>query len=143
MQLIPSFSYYDAFRLNLIGGPSWRSQALSKESTKLGKLFFVGDDVQSSVHEFTENFLNRYGKKPRLIEMRAYDAFRIMDSLIAGSNFERRDEFDIYIRSKENLLGITGNWNLDEKVWIKDLVSLKLNRGKIEKIFENPEPKTE
>jgi hypothetical protein len=81
--------------------------------------------------------------RPRLIEMRAYDAFRIMDSLIASSDFQRRDEFDIYIRSKENLLGITGNWKLDEKVWIKDLVSLKLNRGKIEKIFMDPEPKTE
>ncbi|MBT5095507.1 MAG: ABC transporter substrate-binding protein, partial [Halobacteriovoraceae bacterium] len=82
LQLIPSFSYFDAFGLNLIGGPSWRSQRLSRESSKLGHLYFIGDDVEETNNQFTNKFLARYKKRPKLIEMRAYDSLHVAASLL-------------------------------------------------------------
>lgn len=139
MQLIPSFSYYDAFKLNLIGGPSWRSKMLSKESYKLGKLYFIGDNVMPAQGKFTDQFIERYKKRPRLIEMMGYDSYQIVNSLIADNEYETRDELDAAIRSKDYLSGITGKWNIQDGIWIKDMSPLKLKRGKIQKIKFNPE----
>ncbi len=135
MQLIPSFTYYDAFGMNLIGGPSWRSKQLSKESSKLGRLYFVGDNVRPEHTTFTNNFIERYKRKPRLIEMRAYDSFKIVHDLLNAASFETRDELDMTIRSREDLSGLTGVWKLNDGVWMKKMLALKMRRGKIEKLF--------
>jgi ABC-type branched-subunit amino acid transport system substrate-binding protein len=137
MQLIPSFTYYDAFKMNLIGGPSWRSKQLSKESSKLGRLYFVGDNVKPEHMSFTNNFIERYQRKPRLIEMRAYDSFKIVHDLLTGEEFSTRDELDMTIRGRENLSGLTGVWHLDDGVWLKEMLALKMRRGKIEKLFDD------
>ncbi|WP_372654690.1 ABC transporter substrate-binding protein [Halobacteriovorax sp.] len=135
LQIIPSFTYFDAFNLNIIGGPSWRSQALSRESYKLGSLYFVGDDFSIKDNTFVNNFIDRYKIKPRLIEMRAYDAFRVISSVLSDNSPETRDELEMIIRNKENLSGITGAWFLNDGVWLKKMVPLKLKRGKIEQVI--------
>ncbi len=134
LQIIPSFTYFDAFNLNIIGGPSWRSQALSRESYKLGSLYFVGDDFSIKDNTFVNNFIDRYKMKPRLIEMRAYDAFKVISSVLSDNSPETRDELEMLIRNKENLTGITGTWFLNDGVWLKKMVPLKLRRGKIEQV---------
>lgn len=145
LQIIPSFTYFDAFNLNIIGGPSWRSQALSRESYKLGSLYFVGDDFSIKDNTFVNNFIDRYKIKPRLIEMRAYDAFRVISSVLSDNSPETRDELEMLIRNKENLSGITGTWFLNDGVWLKKMVPLKLRRGKIEQVTleaKNEDPKS-
>ena len=134
LQIIPSFTYFDAFNLNIIGGPSWRSQALSRESHKLGSLYFVGDDFSSNDKSFVNSFIDRYKIKPRLIEMRAYDAFKVISSVLSENSPGTRDELEMLIRNKENFTGITGTWVLNDGVWIKKMVPLKLRRGKIEQV---------
>jgi hypothetical protein len=131
LQLIPSFTYYDAFNLNLIGGPSWRSRALSRESYKLGTLYFVGDDFKISDKTFINNFIDRYKMKPRLIEMRAYDAFSVINSVLGENTANSRDELEMLVRSKEKIVGLTGTWLLEDNVWLKQMVPLKMRRGKI------------
>ena len=131
LQLIPSFTYYDAFNLNLIGGPSWRSKALSRESHKLGSLYFIGDDFQVNNKTFINNFIDRYKMKPRLIEMRAYDAFSVINSVLAENSASSRDELEMLVRSKEKIVGLTGTWLLEDNVWLKQMVPLKMRRGKI------------
>ncbi|OUR93712.1 hypothetical protein A9Q84_19820 [Halobacteriovorax marinus] len=135
LQIIPSFSYFDAFNLNIIGGPSWRSKALSRESYKLGSLYFVGDDFSIKDKSFLNNFIDRYKVKPRLIEMRAFDAFQVVNSILADSSPTSRDELEILVRNKEKLTGITGSWVLQDNVWLKKMVPLKLRRGKIKPVF--------
>jgi ABC-type branched-subunit amino acid transport system substrate-binding protein len=131
LQIIPSFSYYDAFNLNLIGGPSWRSRALSRESYKLGTLYFVGDDFKISNKSFVNSFIDRYKMKPRLIEMRAYDAFNVINSVLSDSSASSRDELEMLVRNKEEISGLTGTWSLEDNIWLKKMVPLKLRRGKI------------
>lgn len=134
LQLIPSFTYYDAFNLNIIGGPSWRSKALSKESYKLGSLYFIGDDFSMKDNKFVNNFIDRYKIRPRLIEMRAFDAFKVISNVLSENTPGTRDELEMLIRNKESFSGLTGNWFLNDGVWIKKMVPLKLRRGKVEQV---------
>ncbi|MBK24000.1 MAG: hypothetical protein CME70_08370 [Halobacteriovorax sp.] len=139
LQIVPSFTYFDAFRLNIIGGPSWRSKAIFDESYKLGSLFFVGDKVGEAADQFSQNFINRYGQKPRIIEMRSNDALGIAISVLQATPFQSRDELDIHIRGRELLSGVTGEWKMNEGVWIKDMAFLKLHRGKVANAFVKAE----
>lgn len=132
LQLIPSFAYYDAMNLNLIGGPSWRSQMLSRESYKLGKLYFIGDDVEFASKSFVESFVARFKKAPKLIELRSYDALKLSLNMLAGKGYSTRDEFNGAIRNQEHLKGMTGVWKLVDGIWIKDMQAMVLHRGKIQ-----------
>ena len=140
LQIIPSFSYFDAFRLNIIGGPSWRSKAIFDESYKLGSLFFVGDHVGEAADKFSQDFINRFGQQPRIVEMRANDALGIAISVLESSEFQSRNELDIHIRGKEQLMGVTGEWKMSDGVWIKEMAFLKLYKGKVEEVHSSATP---
>jgi len=136
LQIIPSFTYFDAFNLKMLGGPSWRSRMLSRHSSKLGKLFFVGDDVRPVSKNFIQQFTAKYKARPRLIEIRAYDSISILQDVFADKKFETRDELDIHLRSQTEITGLTGSWHLDDSIWIKKMSSLMLKRGKISNLFQ-------
>lgn len=131
LQIVPSFSYFDAQGLNIIGTPSWRSQRLLQESSKFGKLYFVGDHVEQGSQSFSENFVKRFNKAPKLIEIRSYDALKTALSLLQGKNYQTRDEFNSSIRAQTQLKAMTGVWNLVDGIWIKDMQTLVLQRGRI------------
>ena len=134
LQIIPSFSYYDAFRLNIIGGPSWRSHSLAKGGHRFVNLYFLGDDVSRIDEAFTDRFYELYKKKPRIIEILGHDAFALVVSLFKNASLRTRDELDIHIRSQKVLAGVTGNWNFRKGVWIKKLITHRLKEGRIEKL---------
>ncbi|PIP92652.1 MAG: hypothetical protein COW00_01340 [Bdellovibrio sp. CG12_big_fil_rev_8_21_14_0_65_39_13] len=134
LQIIPSFAYYDAFNVKFIGGPSWRSKAISDESTKLGELFLLGDDIESVDESFSNAFLADYKRRPRLIEIVAHDALSIAIGLLKDSTVESRIDLDRKVRSTEFLSGKSGKWKLEEGVWIKEMALIKLRNGKYEKL---------
>ncbi|MBL6988731.1 MAG: ABC transporter substrate-binding protein [Bacteriovoracaceae bacterium] len=134
LQIVPSFAYFDAFGLNIIGGPSWRSHSLAKQSSKLRKLHFIGDEIHIQNKSFSLNFKKQFKKQPKLIEMRAYDAFLLTDLLLASLTETSRDSLDILIRERDSFSGVSGNWRLVDDVWIKDMFSYKFRRGEINKL---------
>ena len=136
LQIIPTFAYLDANKLNIIGGPSWRSRSLIKESRRLGKLHFVGDIINPSVQEFNEKFRLLQKKAPKLIEMRSYDAVEIFSSLISQVSLTSRPELDRVLVERETLKGITGSWSLREGIWLKDMTSFEMRKGNIVQLFE-------
>jgi outer membrane PBP1 activator LpoA protein len=145
IQLVPYFSYYDAKDLNIFGGPSWRSQALAQESNRLGVLNFVGDNLRKASSDFTQKFTQTYEQSPMLIELRAHDAFDITHSILSDRSFVSRDELSFHIREIQNLSGLTGEWLFQDEVWIKQMGTYRLRRGKIQNL-EAPaseEPETE
>ena len=141
IQIIPAFGYFDAFGLRLFGGPSWRSRSLSRESEngQWGPLYFVGDDIHPQKTAFAKSFISRYTRRPKLIEMRAYDSFRLVDSLLKGGRFSSRDEFDLFIQKKATLQGMTGQWKLIDGVWIKEMIPLTLAKGKVHPLEKKDE----
>ncbi|MCK5073340.1 MAG: ABC transporter substrate-binding protein [Bacteriovoracaceae bacterium] len=135
--LVPAFSYFDAFKINFIGGPSWgKSKELTEESNKLGKLFFVGDNVEQTDEGFIERFILKYKTRPGFIEMVSHDSLRIIGEIMRDKSFNTRDEFDIHLKSKKKLSGITGDWIQESGIWLKKMLPKVLRRGKVKKIFE-------
>jgi ABC-type branched-subunit amino acid transport system substrate-binding protein len=136
LQIIPYFSYFDAFGLNIIGGPSWRTDSLAKQSSKLGRIYFVGDDVLKNFSEFNQNFFKEYQRPMRIIEMRAFDALQVANTIIEDRSFSSRDQIESRVRQISKLSGLTGEWSLKDNVWIKNMTSMQIHRGKVSNLFE-------
>ncbi len=143
LQILPSFTYYDAFKINFVGGPSWRSKTLSKENYKLGKLHFIGDFLEENENSFSTEFIRKFNRRPRTIEMRGFDALKIITNINTDNNFTSRDELDIFMRKQKIITGITGQWELNEGIWLKEMNTLSMRRGKITKLTYNPEENSE
>lgn len=132
LQIIPAFSYFDAPRLKLIGDQSWRAETLAKESNKIDGLFFVGEGMSERQDNFATKFASTHKVAPKIIEMSAYDAVKIVGTLIKSDQSADRTLLDSRIRSETTLTGVTGSWKLLDGIWIKDMAFLKLSKGKIE-----------
>ena len=140
LQLIPSFPYFDAFNVNIFGGPNWRIKSLAESSGKFGNILFVGDDLSATDEDFFTDYAKRYQSTPRILEVRGSDAFMIASKLISSAQFSSRDELDIYIRSKGVIAGQTGKWSLQDGLWLKEMAVLKLKRNGVENPFKNGQP---
>ncbi len=133
IQIIPTFSYYDAKKLNFIGGPSWMSKSIVREQRNLGRLFFVGDDPKDFDKNFGTNFKLRNHKSPRLIETLSFEAMNLSLNIIEGTKFEKREELETRLVNLQRINGVTGSWNLKEGIWMKEMDFLRVSRGKIQK----------
>ena len=136
LTIIPTFSYLDAVSLNIIGGPSWRSGNLVKESKRLGTLNFVGDNIDSSIEAYNEKFFQLYNKKPKLLEIEGADALEIVNNILIKQGAKSRSELKDLLLKSQTLKGLTGKWILTEGVWLKEMGSFAINKEKIENLFE-------
>ncbi len=147
MQIIPSFGYYDAFNIPIIGGPSWRSRALSRQSRKHGKLYFIDSKIPSSSSEFMTDYTNLYGAAPSLIEILGYDGMTLASEVGKLGQFEQRSELDKALAENEFLNGATGTYSKSGRLWLKNMNVMTLYRGNAKRldmtVVENDEEKTE
>ena len=134
LQIIPSFSYYDAFGVKIIGESAWRSQSLLRQEYRYTNIYFVGDDIAELSEDFSQNFFDRYRRRPRILEIRGYDAFFIVSSLLKGARLDGRDKLDRHIRSRGKISGITGSWNFQDGTWLKEMAPYTLKKGKIDRL---------
>ena len=132
IQIVPTFSYFDAKKLKFIGGPSWLSKSLIKEQRRLGSLFLVGTNPKNYSQEFASSFKNRNKKSPRLIETLSFEAMNLSLKIIDDAKFEKREELETRLLNFEALKGVTGSWQLKEGIWIKNMDFLKIKRGTVE-----------
>lgn len=139
IQIIPSFNYYDAYNVKLIGGPSWRSKRLDKESYRFREINFIGEDVGDVSQSLTKSFYNNYGRNLSVIELRAFDSMNMAFQILDEQSYKTRDELDVGIRSRATLKGHTGEWYLEDGVWIKKMSSLHFRRGEITQISKSEE----
>ena len=133
IQIIPTFSYFDAKKLKFIGGPSWMSKSIVKEQRNLGKLFLVGDDPKDFDKSFGEDFKIRNNKSPRLIETLSFEAMNLSLAVIEGTKFEKREQLETRLVNLKTIKGVTGSWNLMEGIWMKEMDFWNVSRGKIQK----------
>jgi len=132
IQLIPSFSYLDAFDLNIIGISSWKSNKVLRESKKLGPLYYIGDSIIKYPKSLVSQFMKYSGHRPNIVELRSFDSISIAKNILnQSSDFETRDQLDILIKSHNQLDGITGTWILEDDIWLKNNTLLKIMKGKI------------
>ncbi len=134
LQLIPSFNYYDAFNVTLVGGPNWRSRRISKETSKLGKLYFVDSEVPQGDSNFVSSYQERYGQRPGVVEILGFESMALAANILSLGNFNSRDELESTIMNSQKVAGITGSWRLEDDVWMKDMNLMSLYRGRLNKV---------
>ncbi len=135
VQIVPSFRYYDAFRLKIIGTPGWRSRIMFKQSKKLGALYFLGADLNSNAVELEEAFKQQYNKRLGLIELNSLLAIRIAHEVLSSDQLgDNRMTFDLYLKAKDEFRFMEGSWRNSSGIWIKNMNLLSLRWGKSRKI---------
>lgn len=134
LQIIPAFGYFDAFKLSYVGEASWRSQLMSREGGRMGKLYFVADDVDPNEKIFSDAFEKKYGHSPKLLEYMGFDSLRLTQKILTESKAVSRDELDLFVKGKSELVGLTGKWKLEEGIWLKNLGLYAIKRDKIENL---------
>jgi tetratricopeptide (TPR) repeat protein len=134
LQIMPIFNYYDASHIKYFGGPSWRSEILKKNQPKIGSINLVGEDANKFSESFGKKFFEKYQVYPKLIETFSYDSISVAWDIIVDKKIENRNELNSFLDSPKAVKGYTGEWTLQDGIWIKDLVINKIKQGEIEKI---------
>lgn len=133
VQILPNFNYFDAFNLNYVGVPSWRSELMMNEGYRYGNVYFMDEFSGNQETSFSQAFYNKFNKLPNVVETIAYDSFKVLFDLIeTNSNFESRQDLDVALTKKETLKGENGLWKLQDDIWMKDMSTFKIKREGIE-----------
>ena len=133
VQILPNFNYFDAFNLNYVGVPSWRSELMMNEGYRYGNVYFMDEFSGNQETSFSQAYYNKFNKQPNVVETIAYDSFKVLFDLIeTNSNFESRQDLDVALTKKETLKGENGLWKLQDDIWMKDMSTFKIKREGIE-----------
>lgn len=137
VQLLPNFNYFDAFNLNYVGVPSWRSELMVNEGYRYGNVYFMDEAVSATETPFTQKFFLKFKKQPNFVETIAYDSLKILSQVVEGDNaLETRQDLDVALSKKGSLQSESGLWKLQDDVWLKDMSTYKIKREGIEAVLE-------
>ncbi len=142
IQILPSFTYYDAFKVKFLGGPSWRSNLLYRTASSSDRdVYFIGDGINEIDKTFLNEFVEKYKNRPRLIELIGYEAINIAQSFLA-SEVKSREEFNRNIKAIATIPGLTGSFSLLDSLWIKQMKPFRVQSKRVEEVSfgsETPE----
>ena len=135
VQILPNFNYFDAFNLNYVGVPSWRSELMVNEGYRYGNVYFMDEPISGVETPFTQKFFQKFKKQPNIVETIAYDSLRILFEVIeSDSSFQTRQDLDLALIKKENLKSESGSWKLTDDIWMKDMSTFRIKREGIEAV---------
>lgn len=133
LQLLPNFNFFDAFNTNFVGVPSWRSEIMTNEGYRFGNVFFVDEPISLSESKFTQGFINKYARQPKLVETLGYDALKLSMSIVESKEIMgTREDLDKALLALGTLRGESGNWVLNDNIWLKQMITFRLKREGIE-----------
>jgi ABC-type branched-subunit amino acid transport system substrate-binding protein len=135
VQILPNFNYFDAFNLNYVGVPSWRSELMTNEGYRYGNVFFLDESLGTSETPFTQKFMAKFNKQPKFVETISYDAVKVFSTFIeSDDNLNYRSSLEIALAKKGNIKGESGDWKLEDDVWLKDMSTYKIKREGVENL---------
>ena len=133
VQILPNFNYFDAFNMNFIGVPSWRSELMLNEGYRSGNVYFLDEQLPTTETPFSQKFTAKFGKQPKIVETISYDAVKIISNVVEGdSSMNSRQDLDIALAKKNSIQGESGLWKLDEDIWMKDMATFKIKRDGVD-----------
>ncbi len=136
IQILPTFSFFDAKGLKFVGGPSWINKTIQKERRNLGgKVFIVGNDSSDIDLNFLKDYKEVNGYYPGLVDTIAYESIKVLSSVLKDDNFSKRDDLESKILSTKSLSGITSNWSLENGLWVKDMDLLTISSDGFKKVI--------
>ena len=129
VQVLPNFNFFDAFKLNYVGVPSWRSELMLNEGYRYGNVFFIDEFSTVEESEFAKKYVEKFGKKPNFVETIAYDSLKIMMDIVESEKkITTRQDLDLALAKKTQLTTESGSWKLVDDIWIKDLSAFRIKR---------------
>jgi ABC-type branched-subunit amino acid transport system substrate-binding protein len=135
VQILPNFNYFDAFNLSYVGVPSWRSELMTNEGYRYGNVFFMDEPNAANETPFSQKFNAKFNKPPKFVETISYDALKIVSNIIeADPSMNTRQDLDLALGKKSTIQGESGEWKLDEDIWLKDMATFKIKRDGIESL---------
>ena len=133
VQILPNFNYFDAFNLNYVGVPSWRSELMLNEGYRYGNVYFMDEPITTEVTNFTQKFSQKFKKQPNIVETLAYDSLKILSDIIeSDATLETRQDLDVALTKRNQLKSESGLWNLKDDIWVKDMSTFRIRREGIE-----------
>lgn len=133
VQILPNFNYFDAFNLNYVGVPSWRSELMTNEGYRYGNVFFMDEAPVANETPFTQKFMAKFNKQPKFVETISYDALKIISNIIEENpSMSTRSDLDMALAKKSSIQGESGQWKLDEDIWLKDMATFKIKRDGVD-----------
>jgi ABC-type branched-subunit amino acid transport system substrate-binding protein len=133
VQILPNFNYFDAFNLNYVGVPSWRSELMTNEGYRYGNVFFMDESLGTNETPFTQKFTAKFNKQPKFVETISYDSLKIVSNIVeAEPSMSTRQDLDLSLAKKSSIQGESGLWKLDEDIWVKDMATFKIKRDGVE-----------
>lgn len=137
IQILPTFSYYDAKDLKFVGGPSWINKRLRNEQSSLGQMYLIANNVEDEGAQFQQEYQKHNGKKPHLVDTISYESMMIVQKILAGQLFDKRDDLERRMLDLKNLAGLTSSWNLENGLWLKDMDIMKVSSKGFSKLEIN------
>lgn len=134
IQIIPTFPYFDAKNLKYVGGPSWVNKMLMDEQQNLGQIYAVGNDVSEVSSDFLKMYRSHNGFSPKLIDTRSYVAMTLVNQIIKGQNFSKREDLEKRIIDLKSVSGLATKWQLEDGLWLKDMDILKISKRGMRKL---------
>ncbi len=139
-QIIPTFAYRDVDHIRFLGTSAWNSPDLSARAQNYAEnaLFvdaFIPEAKDPSTQKFIQDFQTLYGEAPTSMEALAYDAARVLESVLppGRSGLKRGDVRDL-LAGVKNFPGVTGRITAQNGLFSRDLKILTIKAGKIEEI---------
>ncbi len=135
IQILPTFAFFDAKDLKLVGGPSWINKKLQRQRKSVdGRMFVIGNDTKAIGADFIELYKKHNGTAPHLVDTLSFEGMNIVMKVLEGQKFDERDELVKRVSNFSTLKGLTSKWELEDGIWIKDMDILEIQRSGINKI---------
>lgn len=135
VQILPNFNYFDAFNLNYVGVPSWRSELMLNEGYRYGQVHFIDEEMSQDETTFTKLFIYKFKKSPNIVETFSYDALKVLIGIIeADKTLQTRQDLDQVLLKQGSFKSESGSWKLEDDIWMKQMGTFKIKREGIETI---------
>ena len=136
-QIAPTLAYYDVEKVMLLGPQGWNSPLLLERADKYveGAIFvdgFYKESENPNVQKFVKEFEGMFNYSPEIWEAQAYDASKLLVTLLEEKEIKDRQELKEALASLSDFKGVTGAATFGSNHDVeKDLFFLTVHNGKI------------
>lgn len=134
LQILPTFSYYDAKKVKFVGGPSWINNKLKANRRDLGQMYVIGTDLSNISKDFIKMYRTLNGRAPHLLDTLSYEGMEIVLDIVKEQKFSAREDLEKRVRDLKKLEALTSSWTLDEGLWVKNMDILSIKSSGFEKV---------
>ena len=138
-QIIPTFTFYDAHGIKVVGGESWKSPTIQQLSSSGRQIYFVGRK-SLGMGSYEKEFVREFKAAPKIIEAESFQSVYILKHLFDNNKFSSRSELDNLMRNTKRIELPEASWGKKEKVWIKEINPYRLTSTSVREVVHSSAP---